>query len=88
VSTVVYPELTTRLAMNIGSARSIQDVDDDAWVNLARDAGFRPAFVSRTVSELLERAARAAATLIAAPEHDNDAAQQISERVDRLASQA
>ncbi len=38
VSTVVYPELTTRLAMSIGGARALADVDDRAWAKLAADA--------------------------------------------------
>ena len=85
VSTIIYPELTTRLAMSINGARDLEQVDDGAWVKLASDADYRPAFVSRTVSELLERAAVEAPLLIDTAEHDNDSARKINERIQRLA---
>lgn len=88
VSTVVYPELTTRLAMSIGAARGLDDTDGRAWVGLAESAGFRPAFVSRTVRELMARAATEATTLLASPEHDNDTARQINARVQQLIASA
>jgi len=86
VSTVVYPELTTRLAMSVDGARDLAEVDDRSWVNLAGDAGYRPAFVTRTVNDLLERAAAEAPLLIVTSVHDNDTARQIGERIRRLAA--
>jgi HipA-like protein len=86
VSTMIYPELTTRLAMSIGGARELADVDDASWVKLAADAGYRPAFVTQTVSSLLRRAANEARPLIATAEHDNDAAREITARIQRLAT--
>ena len=85
VSTVVYPELTTRLAMSIGRASALDDVDDDAWVKLADAAGFRPAFALRTVNELLARAADEAPALLTSAPHDNATAHFIGERIRRLA---
>jgi serine/threonine-protein kinase HipA len=85
VSTVVYPELTTRLAMSIDGARHLEEVDDRAWVKLAGDAGYRPAFVTKTANDLLERAAADAPELIRTSMHDNDIARQINERIQRLA---
>lgn len=84
VSTVVYPELTTRLAMSIDGARDLEEVDDRSWVKLAGDAGYRPAFVTRTVNDLLRRAAIEAPILIGTSAHDNDTARQINERIQRL----
>jgi serine/threonine-protein kinase HipA len=63
VSTVVYGELTSRLAMSIG-ARQLDEVGAGAWVALVGQAGFRPAFVTMIVSELLDRAAVEAAALV------------------------
>ncbi len=85
VSTVVYPELTTRLAMSIDGARHLKEVDAKSWVALAGDAGYRPAFVTKTVNDSLERAAVEAAVLVETEEHDNDTARQINERIQRIA---
>ncbi|MEJ7797792.1 MAG: type II toxin-antitoxin system HipA family toxin [Solirubrobacteraceae bacterium] len=85
VSTIVYPELTTRLAMSIDGARDIAEVDDKSWVKLARDAALRPAFVTKTVADLLQRAAVEAPALVETCAHDNDSARQIKERIQRLA---
>lgn len=71
--------------MSIGGARELDEVDDDAWIKLARDADLRPAFVMRTVQELLGRAAREAARLLATPVHANASAAQVNARVQRLA---
>lgn len=87
VSTVLYPELTTRLAMSIDGARDLEDVDDRSWIKLAGDAGYRPAFVTKTVNDLLERTAAEAPILIETPTHDNDTTHQINERIQRLAGQ-
>ena len=88
VSTVVYPELTTRLAMSIDGARELDAVDNGTWAKLATDAGYRPDFVARTVSDLLRRAAREAPALARAPEHDNAVARAIDARIQRLAAAA
>ena len=88
VSTVDYPQLTTRLAMTIGGATHLEQVDRVAWDRLAREIGVRPAFVTRTLDELLARADTEARRLIATAAHDNAAAHRIAERVAavRLAS--
>jgi serine/threonine-protein kinase HipA len=84
VSTVVYPEITTRLAMSIDGARQLERVTDAAWVKLATDAGYRPAFVTRIVNELLERATAEAAVLTATLDYDNPTARQVAERIAQL----
>lgn len=85
VSTVVYPELTTRLAMSIDGARELDRVDEQSWVELAGDAGYRPGFVIKTVNDVLERAAAEAPVLVDTADHDNETAHRIAERVQRLA---
>ncbi|MBA3585089.1 MAG: type II toxin-antitoxin system HipA family toxin [Gemmatimonadetes bacterium] len=86
VSTVLYPELTVRLAMSIGGARQLHEVDVGAWTRLATDAHLRPAFVTETVEDLLRRAAAASRELAAAPPHDNDTARRIDERIQKLSA--
>lgn len=85
VSTTVHPTLTRRLAMTLGTARKIDDVDDDAWRALAKQAGLRPAFVVNTVHGLLERATAEAERLVADGEHANHAAHEIAGRIRALA---
>lgn len=85
VSTVIYPQLTTRLAMSIDGARHLDDVDARAWTTLATDAHYRPAFVTKTVYDLLHRAAAEAPRLTAEGLHTNDTARQIDERIRMLA---
>jgi len=84
VSTVVYPELTTRLAMSINGARKLHEVTAETWQNLARDASYRPAFVRTTIGDMLERAAGEATRLIDTAEHANSTAAKINERVQEL----
>lgn len=81
VSTVAYPQLTTRLAMSIGGATRLEQVDRAAWEQLARDIGVRPAFVTRTVDELRERADTEARRLIRTAAHSNAAAGRIATRI-------
>ncbi|MDO8185251.1 type II toxin-antitoxin system HipA family toxin [Conexibacter sp. JD483] len=81
VSTVAYPQLTTRLAMSIGGATRHEQVDRAAWEQLARDVGVRPAFVTRTLDELLARAETEAGRLVRTAPHDNPVARRIAERV-------
>lgn len=86
VSTVIYPELTTRLAMSIDGARMLGDVSPGAWATLAKEARYRLPFVEATVDELLTRAASEAQDLSHSPEHGNNAAAKINERIQALAA--
>lgn len=85
VSTVAYPGLTRRLAMRIGGATMLDQVDRAVWAQLARDISVRPAFVQRTLDELLPRAAAEARRLTEEGGHDNPAARAVAERVTALA---
>jgi serine/threonine-protein kinase HipA len=60
VSTTAYPELTTRMAMRIDGAASIEKVDMDAWVRLAREIGVSERFARRTTAAVMERVRTAA----------------------------
>jgi hypothetical protein len=80
VSTVVYDQLTTKLAMSSDGARDITEVDAASWTRLSKDAGFRPGFVTRTVDGLLAHAAREAAAWVQTPSHDNPTARRIGDQ--------
>jgi serine/threonine-protein kinase HipA len=79
VSTVVYPDLVTRLAMSIDGATQIADVDDKAWSELAAQVGVRRDFAIETIRRVARAAERVAA------EQGTEAAQEIAERVITLA---
>lgn len=85
VSTVAYPQLTTKLAMRIGGTAMVGAVDRGAWAELAVEIGVRPAFVRRTLDEIVPRAAAEAVRLVGTAQHDNAAARAIADRVVALA---
>ena len=70
--------------MGIDGARDLSDVTETAWITFAGDARFRPAFVTKTIVDLLERAKHESATLLADPDHRNETARQIAARVEEL----
>jgi serine/threonine-protein kinase HipA len=84
VSTVVYPDLVTRLAMSIGGATQITDVDDQAWAKLAAQVGVRRDFAMETVRRVARRATAAAERVAA--EQSTEAAKEIAERVISLSA--
>jgi serine/threonine-protein kinase HipA len=88
VSTVSYEQLTTRLAMSIGGARKLEEIDDRAWGRLAAGIKYRPATLRSARSALLRRAGEQASRLVAQPEHDNGVARAVARRVADLQSAA
>lgn len=69
VSTAAYEELTSRLAMSIDGARSLEEVDRSAWLQLAGEIGFAPRFLERRVKPFVDRMLEAMIDLMMAPEH-------------------
>lgn len=69
VSTTSYARLTTRLAMSIDGARSIEEVDGAAWSKLAAQAGLGDRFQRETRVEMAERAVNAAKDLVETGAH-------------------
>jgi serine/threonine-protein kinase HipA len=57
VCTTVYPELTTRLAMTIGGARDIRDVDPRAWEGLGQAAGMSSRFARNATADTVREVA-------------------------------
>jgi serine/threonine-protein kinase HipA len=69
VSTAVYDELTTRLAMSIDGATTLEEVRPGAWKQLAGEVGFAPRFLEQRVEPFLARVLEAAAELAGQGEH-------------------
>lgn len=81
VSTVVYPELTDRLAMSIDGARTIKEVNAEAWTILAAEAGYSARFARSEVNGLVARIVDESGRLAAEPRHDNSAGRQIRDGI-------
>jgi serine/threonine-protein kinase HipA len=77
VSTTVYDSLKRRMAMTIGGARMIGDVDAVAWEMLARELGFSRRFADSARDEITGRAISEARTLVEEEAHSNEAAQEV-----------
>ena len=84
VSTIVYPDIVTRLAMSIDGATQIADVNRRAWSELASQAGVTRDFAIDTISRVAGRAAAVAPGIAA--EHGTKAAEEIAGRVVALAA--
>lgn len=54
LSTVVYPELSPKLAMKIARRGTLEEIGPTAWVEFADDIGMPARFVQRRVVELAE----------------------------------
>ncbi len=54
LSTVVYGELTKRLAMSIDGAVELEDVDPPAWAQLAGEVGFALRFLEQRMAPFVE----------------------------------
>jgi serine/threonine-protein kinase HipA len=81
VSTTIYPQLTSRLAMSIGGARQIEEVSKSAWETLAAELQFSRRFAPNTTRAMVERTVQEAARLAAQSRHDNDATRAILEGI-------
>jgi serine/threonine-protein kinase HipA len=81
VSTVVYPELTNRLAMSIDGARTIEEVNAEAWTVLAAETGYSTRFARSEVNGLVARIVDESGRLAAESRHDNRAARQIRDSI-------
>ncbi len=81
VSTTVYPELTTRLAMSIDGATQIGDVNTNAWEALAEETGYSARFIRTTTNSMIERTVSEAGRLSAEPWHDNPTAKAIFQSI-------
>lgn len=69
LSTAVYRELTTRLAMSVDGAAQLEVVSGQAWKELAAEVGFAPRFLTQRMEPFVKRVLEAAAELAQQREH-------------------
>lgn len=88
VSTALYEDLTTRLAMSIGPARQLDEVNEKAWTELADSIGLSARYARSTLAATTDRVVVEAAAMVETAPHVNDYAfavyEGILERSDRL----
>jgi serine/threonine-protein kinase HipA len=63
LSTAVYGELTTRLAMSIDGATHLEEVDRRAWAQLADQVGFASRFLDQRMFPFVQQVTETAARL-------------------------
>lgn len=92
VSTTSYERLTTRLAMSIDGARTIDEVDEEAWSQLAALVGLGNRFQRATRLDLAGRAVDAAMDMVETHLHDEPVVDQVLaglvKRCDKLTQEA
>jgi serine/threonine-protein kinase HipA len=86
VSTTVYPELTTRLAMSLGGARQIEEVDARAWATLADETGYSLRFARTATAWMIGRVISEAERLANLPRHRNETVGAVVEGIHQRAS--
>jgi serine/threonine-protein kinase HipA len=77
LSTVVYEELTKRLAMSIDGAIKIEEVDGRAWSRLADEVGVSPRFLEQRMGAFVEQVVGSALALSENPEFAGPVAEGI-----------
>ncbi|MCW2950631.1 MAG: HipA-like protein, partial [Thermoleophilia bacterium] len=82
VATSLYPELTTRLAMTIGDAVVLDEVDLGSWEKCARQCGYNPNYAIQRVKELASRTATAASIMLTNDQHNTPTGRLIAERIE------
>jgi serine/threonine-protein kinase HipA len=86
VSTAVYDELTTRLAMSIDGATMLEEVTITAWREAAKGAGFAPRFLEARVEPFLTRVLEASTRLTGQEEHADPTVQRIAQGIRKRAA--
>jgi serine/threonine-protein kinase HipA len=81
VSTTIYPELTSRLAMSVDGARNLEDVAAGAWVDLAREIDYSKRFVVTETSTLVGLVSEEMARLMRSETHHNATVQKIADGI-------
>jgi serine/threonine-protein kinase HipA len=86
VSTTVYEELTTRLAMSIDGARDLHEVDTDAWLKLGGDIGVAGRFARTTTAEMVALVVARARELIESGQHPGSTVEAIVDGIESRSS--
>lgn len=64
LSTVVYPDLSPKMAMRIGRCATLAEMDADGWQAFAKDVGVGLPLVRRRVTDLADSTAEAVARVL------------------------
>ena len=86
VSTAVYEELATRLAMSVDGATHLAEANAAAWAQLAADVGFAPRFLTQRMEPFVARVLDAARDLAGRPEHADPLVEKVVGGIDSRAS--
>jgi serine/threonine-protein kinase HipA len=81
VSTSLYEDISRRLAMSIGGARLLEEVDLGAWVELARAVGLSERYAREAVAATTERVVFAAGELVEVPGFGGDVSLEIHQAI-------
>jgi serine/threonine-protein kinase HipA len=81
VSTSLYDDLTTRLAMSIDNARDLSEVNEKAWIELAQSVGLSERYARSTIAATTERVVSVAGELMGTGNHQNDRAREVHEGI-------
>ena len=87
LSTAVYGELSTRLAMSIDGATHLDEVGKPAWAKLAAEVGFAPRFIEQRMLPFVERVAGTAEDLSEEVEHAEEPVKRIVDGIWERAGQ-
>lgn len=85
VATAEYPGLSTRMAMRIGRASHLPDVDVAAWEECALDGRWNATAALTRVRRLADRAVATATRLVQLPAFDNEASRSIATAIEERA---
>lgn len=86
VSTAVYGELTTRLAMSVDGARSVGEVGAGAWRRLREEIDFAPRFLERRVAPFVAHVRDLLPELASQPVHADPIVAEIAAGIATRAS--
>jgi serine/threonine-protein kinase HipA len=81
VSTTIYPELTSRLAMSLDGARQIEQVTAEAWAKLAHEINYSKRFIVSETAALIGRVTEEMTRLVGSSPHRNEMAQAVADGI-------
>ena len=84
LATVVWPQLSPRLAMRIGRRATLEEMDAEGWATFAGEAGLDLSAVRRRVGEIAESVAsraRGVSDTLAGPGLDGEVLSRLAENV-------
>lgn len=85
VSTAIYDELTTRLAMSIDGATHLEEVDTKAWKRLAAETGFAPRFLAQRMRPFVALVLESAGELAKQEQHADPVVAEIVAGIEKRA---